>query len=97
LPQICVSLFFPEQGDQLGRIFNQWVIVYFGQWFENYKTIAHFWATFFHATYHLCINFDKKIGWATFWAIFSQNNPGTLFPSSGKLTQAVMKKEEIKK
>jgi hypothetical protein len=39
----------------------------------------------------------KKIGWATFWAIFSQNNPGTLFPSSGKLTQAVMKKEEIKK
>jgi hypothetical protein len=39
-----------QQGDQIGLIFARWVIVYFGQWFENYRSSAHFWATFFHDT-----------------------------------------------
>jgi hypothetical protein len=31
-------------------------------------------ATF--SKYRLCIAFDKKTGWATFWAIFSQTKSG---------------------
>jgi hypothetical protein len=35
-----------EQGDQIGRIFAQWAIVYFGQFFENHKSSPNFCATF---------------------------------------------------
>jgi hypothetical protein len=28
-----------QQGDQIGRIFAYWAIVYFGQFFENKRTI----------------------------------------------------------
>jgi hypothetical protein len=35
-----------RQGDQIGRKFAQWVIVYFGQWFENYRSNAHLWLIF---------------------------------------------------
>jgi hypothetical protein len=35
------------QGDQIGQIFAAWVIVYFGQLFENYKS---FFCYFFHIT-----------------------------------------------
>jgi hypothetical protein len=31
---------------------------------------ASFWAQFFHGKSYLSINFDKKMDWATFWAIF---------------------------
>jgi hypothetical protein len=37
------------QGDRIGRIFAQlaaWVLAYFMQWFENYRSSAHFWDTF---------------------------------------------------
>jgi hypothetical protein len=34
------------QGDQIGRIFAEWVIVYLWQFFENYQRIPHFLATF---------------------------------------------------
>jgi hypothetical protein len=34
------------QGDHIGRIFAYWVIVYFGQWFKNYRGSANFWVTF---------------------------------------------------
>jgi hypothetical protein len=40
-----------SQGDQIGRIFAQWPIVYFEQCFENYKSSPNYSATF-------CINFD---------------------------------------
>jgi hypothetical protein len=33
------------QGDQIGRVFAYWVIVYFGK-FENYKSSPNFGATF---------------------------------------------------
>jgi hypothetical protein len=36
------------QGGQIGRIIAYWVIVYFGQFFENYRTSPKIWATFFH-------------------------------------------------
>jgi hypothetical protein len=31
-----------NQGDQIGRIFSYWTIVYFGQSFLNYKSAQHF-------------------------------------------------------
>jgi hypothetical protein len=34
-----------DQGNQIGIIFVHWVIVYFGQIFENYKRSRHFWTT----------------------------------------------------
>jgi hypothetical protein len=33
---------------RLGEFLAQWVIVYFGQLFENYKSSPQFWATLFH-------------------------------------------------
>jgi hypothetical protein len=41
-----------RQGDQIGRIFAQWGIVYFGQFLENYII---FWILFFYGK-----SFDKK-------------------------------------
>jgi hypothetical protein len=35
------------QGDQIGRIFTQCVIISFGQLLENYESGPHFWATLF--------------------------------------------------
>jgi hypothetical protein len=32
------------QGDQIGRIFAEWAIVFFGQFFENYGSAPKFWA-----------------------------------------------------
>jgi hypothetical protein len=49
-----------NQGDQIGRIFAYWAIVYFGQFYENYKRIPNFLGNFFPPQ-KLCINFDKKV------------------------------------
>jgi hypothetical protein len=54
----------------------QWGIVGFGQVFENFRISPHFCALF--PKYKLCINFGKKISWATFWAIFSKSHLVTL-------------------
>jgi hypothetical protein len=35
-----------EQGDQIGRIFACWAIIYFRHCFENYTISSNFWATF---------------------------------------------------
>jgi hypothetical protein len=66
------------KGDQIGRIYAQWAIVYFGQCFENYWSGANFWATLFHGTSYVLIM--TKNGWATFWATFSQTRLVTLSP-----------------
>jgi hypothetical protein len=34
------------QGDQNGRFFATWVVVYFWHFFENYRRSANYWATF---------------------------------------------------
>jgi hypothetical protein len=39
-----------KQGGQIGRIFAYWAIVFFGQLFENYRSSANSWATFFRKT-----------------------------------------------
>jgi hypothetical protein len=56
----------PLQGDQVGRIFAHWVKVYFRQFF--YQSIPHFCASFPQKNYLLSLT---KMGWATFWAVFS--------------------------
>jgi hypothetical protein len=43
-----------------------------GSFFENYRSSADFGGFFFHATY----NYDKKMDWATFWAIFVTTSSG---------------------
>jgi hypothetical protein len=58
-----------DQGDQIGRFFSNWAIVFFEQFFENYNSSLHFGILF---------SSDKELFWATFWAIFSQTHPVTL-------------------
>jgi hypothetical protein len=64
------------QGDQIGRILAHWVGFYFGQVFKNYIRSPHFGLL-------LCVvkalnYFRQKVGWALFWAIFSQTHLVTL-------------------
>jgi hypothetical protein len=33
----------------MGRIFDHWAVVYFGQFFENYKSSPNCWSPFFHS------------------------------------------------
>jgi hypothetical protein len=47
-----------------GRICAICVIGYFGQWFEYYRSIAHFWTTFSHGPSYVFIL--TKMDWATF-------------------------------
>jgi hypothetical protein len=51
-----------EQGDQIGRIFAQWTIVYFGQFFDNYKSGQHFYASFFLSIDYVLILTKKRVG-----------------------------------
>jgi hypothetical protein len=57
----------------MGRIFAHLAIFYFGKNFE--KNSPHFCRTFFSRLRFFTI---KKMGWATFWAIFSQDRLVTL-------------------
>jgi hypothetical protein len=38
------------------------------------KFIEHIFGLFFHGTSYVPIYVDKKIGWVTFWATFSQTH-----------------------
>jgi hypothetical protein len=58
---LCEEMDDQEQGDRIGRNFAYWAIVYFGHFFENYKSGPKFWATFFHELWKLCIDSDKKV------------------------------------
>jgi hypothetical protein len=63
-----------NQGDQIWRTIAIWVVIYFGQCFENcFSTRLLF------SQKSLCINFGEK--WAVlhmYWAIFSQTHLVTL-------------------
>jgi hypothetical protein len=43
-----LTIFAGNRGDQIGRIFSQWVFVSFGQFLEDYRSNPHFWATLFN-------------------------------------------------
>jgi hypothetical protein len=60
-----------DQGDEIGRIFAVWAIVYFGQFFFNRTISAKFWTIFLYS-------FCPKLGWATIWVSFSQTHLVTL-------------------
>jgi hypothetical protein len=68
-----------RQGDQIGRIFAQWVIVYYLKFSRKLqawsKCLGHIleWKK-------ICFNFEQKKVWATFWVIFPQTHPVTPAP-----------------
>jgi hypothetical protein len=62
------TLLVYTQGDQIGRIFAQWIIVYFGHWFETSRRSAHFWATFLR----------RNLRWNSSCATFSQPHLGPM-------------------
>jgi hypothetical protein len=63
------------QGDQIVRIFAQWAIVYFGHFFKYYRRNQKIWPTFSLNIDNVLI-LTKKIGGATFRAIFCTNSSG---------------------
>jgi hypothetical protein len=70
-----------HQGDQIGLIFpHRAIFSHMKFFFENYKSSPHFGATFFRGYGYLSI--ITKMGWATFWAIFSQTHLVTLLITS---------------
>jgi hypothetical protein len=52
-----------EQGDQIGRIFAYWVIVFFGQLFEKYRSRLIFCATLSHEKSCALILAEKCVGY----------------------------------
>jgi hypothetical protein len=72
------------QGDQIGRIFAQWVIAYFlAETFEQ-KYVTYL--SYFIPWTRLSIKCDQNWFWATFWAMFSQTHLVTLPPFHRCLT-----------
>jgi hypothetical protein len=55
-----------KQGDQIGRILAYWVVVYFGQFLEDYMRRSNFCPTF--STVQMC-KVCQNMDWARFWAI----------------------------
>jgi fructosamine-3-kinase len=75
-----------KQGDQIGRIFDTWVVVYFGQFLGKLHKKRELFADFFHSMYKIGI-FRQNMGWATFWATFLQTHLVTLLASCTYATQ----------
>jgi hypothetical protein len=71
-----------KQGDQIGRFFAYWAIVYFGRFIDTDRSGPSFCA-FPHGSGHVL--FLTKHGWATFWANSSQTHLVTL-PTNGTLS-----------
>jgi hypothetical protein len=44
-----------EQGDQIGRIFANWAIIFFGHFTENYRSSANSTGTFYHTASYVLI------------------------------------------
>jgi hypothetical protein len=72
---------YAQQGDQIGRSFAIWAIVYFGQYLKNSLTVPVFELCTFSQT-KLCINSAEEMCWATFWAFFHKSRLVTLMLQS---------------
>jgi hypothetical protein len=46
--------------------------------FPKITKVTEIFGDFLHCEIHVCIGFDKKMDWATFWAIFSQTHLAAL-------------------
>jgi hypothetical protein len=57
----------------------EWAIVYFGQLFKNLKSSPK-WATVYRIYSINYAIFLQEMGWAKFWAIFSQTHLVALLP-----------------
>jgi hypothetical protein len=68
--------FRPTQGDQIGRIFAHCAILFFDSFFSKNAEEVQLFGLLFSAekVMYVGINFDKKMGWDTFWAFFSQTH-----------------------
>jgi hypothetical protein len=52
-----------KQGDRIGQIFAHWVIVYFGQFFENYRSSPYICVAFFHGKVYAFILPKNGLGY----------------------------------
>jgi hypothetical protein len=70
---VCVSNVPLQQCDQIGRIFDQWVN--FLRWavFLKITEVSQIFGLLF-TTVPVVYYSGQKIGWATFWATFSQTH-----------------------
>jgi hypothetical protein len=66
-----------NQGDQIGRIFANWAIVFFGIILKNSEIARISGLLVFHGKKLFAI-FDKKMAWVTFMIIFSHTHRFTL-------------------
>jgi hypothetical protein len=73
------------QGDQIGRIFAQWVTVYFWQIYENCSSRQYFKATLFNFYGHVLILAEKLVG-RNFGANFFKTHLVTLAASYNTIT-----------
>jgi hypothetical protein len=64
--------FRPTQGDQIGRIFAHCAILFFDSFFQKMQLFGLLFSA--EKVMYVGINFDKKMGWDTFWAFFSQTH-----------------------
>jgi hypothetical protein len=58
--KINTNSFVCWQGDQIGRIFARWAIVFFGQIFKNYRKSLNSWPAYFQGKSYVYINFAKN-------------------------------------
>jgi hypothetical protein len=63
-----------DQGDQIGRIFAYWAILFFGQFFLTTEE-AQFFGKLFSLVKNIVL-FLTKTAQATFWAMFFSNSTG---------------------
>jgi hypothetical protein len=73
------------QGDQIGRIFAFLRMIFFGQFFKNYRSRPNFWLLF--SALKITHVFLAKMGWATVWAILSQTHLVTLNSRRSEVSQ----------
>jgi hypothetical protein len=66
-----------NQGDQIGRILAHWMIVYFGNSFENYRSRSIFWQLFSEGGNYALILTKDGLGYIL--GYFSQTHLVTLF------------------
>jgi hypothetical protein len=67
-----------HQGDQIGRIFAYWVIVYYGQFYAKKYHRSKIFGLLLFMVKVMCL-FSPKVDWVTFWATFSQTHLGPIF------------------
>jgi hypothetical protein len=65
---------YPGQGEQIGRIFAYWAIVYTGHLFENYGSSPTFGDTILNGKSSVLML--TKMGLTTCWSIFSPTHLG---------------------